>query len=875
MGWRNFFGRGDRKGERGQKPARDTQLDSELRFHIDALTEENIAAGMSPAEAHRQAQLEFGGREQIKEELRDVYRVQIIDAAALNLKAAFRFLRKSPSFSIAVILTLALGIGANSAVFSAIDAILLKPLPFPEGDQLVKIGQSNRKAKMPQTFVAPVRVEDWNRMNDTFQAMTGYYTQSESETTGELPEKVTRALVSPRFLRVWGVAPQVGRDFTNDEEHDGGPNAVIISDRYWRNRFGADPQILSRKVRLGSESDAIVGVMPPSFQFPGRDVDLWSPVPVDAKVAQSRDAVWYSVVGRMKSGVTIEQARANLATVQAQLGQQFPKPDGDLEVLIDPLKETTVGGVRKSLWILFGSVSLLLLIACTNIVSLLLARATQRGHEIAVRYSLGASRGAIIAQLLTEAFVLAIAGAAFGLFVAWGAADIFRALAANLPRVEEIHLDWQVVLYALACSVIVTLLCGLLPALRGTKRGLSGSLAQSSRTQVSGRNRLQWMLVGVQVALAVTLLAGAGLLLRSFEALGRVSPGFEVARVLTLHVSGSWGETAQMKGLSQRIDRILDTLRTIPGVQNSATAATLPGVPGQFATDMKFQEGEQDPNHKIVAESRFVSHGYFDTMKIPMLAGETCRENYDALQVMVNRGFSDTYLQGQAGIGKHIEVIGNSFLKSAEIRGVVGDARELGLNRAAAPTVYWCWNAPMPDPNYLVRIASDQPMTMAQTLRQKIHEIEPSRSVFDITPLSDHLDDAFAENRMRTVLLAFFAATAISLACVGLYGTLSYSLTLRRREVGLRLALGAARSEILKRVLLEGAGVAALGCVAGCLLALGFAQMLSGMLYGVTPYDPVTLTAVIVIMLVVAFAASLIPAVRASHVEPMQVLREE
>lgn len=872
MSWRDLFGlwQGFRK-----KPARESQIDSELRFHMDALTEENIAAGMSPAEARRQAQLEFGGREQIKEELRDVYRVRFLDAATMNLRAAFRFLRKSPSFSFAVILTLALGIGANSAVFSAIDAILLKPLPFPEGDQLVKIAQANRNAKTPQTSVAPVRLEDWNRMNTTFQAMTGYYTESASETTGELPEKVTQALVSPRFLQVWGVAPAIGRDFTYEEEHVGGPNVVIISDRYWRNRFGADPQILGQQIRLGKESSSIIGVMPASFHFPDRDVDLWSPVPVDAKVAQLREATWYFVIGRMKTGVTIEQARANLATVQAELGQQFPKPDGDLEVLIDPLKETAVGGVRQSLWILFGSVTLLLLIACTNIVSLLLARATQRQHEIAVRYSLGASRGAIGAQLLTESFVLALAGGALGLLVAWGAADIFRALAANLPRIEEIHLDLRVVLYTLGCSIVVTLLCGLFPALSGTKRGLSGSLAQSSRTQVSGRNKLQWLLVGVQVALAVTLLAGAALLLRSFEALGRVSPGFEFGHILTLHISASWGETAEIKRLAQRIDRILDTIRATPGIDGVATSATLPGVPGEFPVGMKLQEGEQDPNRKIVAEARFVSHSYFDTMKIPVLAGETCRENYDAMQAMVNRSFADTYLGGQPGIGRHIEALDNSFLKSAEIRGVVGDARELGLNRAAAPVVYWCWNSPMPDPNYLVRTTGDDPTTMAQTLRQRIHEIEPSRSVFNITPLTDHLDDAFAENRMRTVLLAFFAATAISLACVGLYGTLSYSLTLRRREVGLRLALGAARGEILKRVLLEGAGVAAAGCVAGCLVALAFGRTMAGMLYGVTPYDPITLVTVIGAVMVVALVASLVPAIRASHVEPMQVLREE
>src|SRR6202046_5477546 len=302
-----------------RKRALDEQLDSELRFHIETLVNENIAAGMAPQEARRQAMLEFGGHQQIKEDLHDVHRVSVIESTLANVKFALRLIRKSPSFSIAVILTLALGIGANSAVFSAIDAILLKPLPFPDGDQLVKLGQLRRNAKSPQTFVAPVRLEDWNRLNTTFQAMTGYYTEPESETTGELPEKVTRALVSPRFLQVWGVAPAIGRDFSDQEEHVGGPDVVIISDRYWRNRFGADPQILSRKIRMGTDSHSIVGVMPASFPFPERDVDLWSPIPVDAKIAQIRDATWYMVVGRMKPGVTVDQARANLATAQAQL----------------------------------------------------------------------------------------------------------------------------------------------------------------------------------------------------------------------------------------------------------------------------------------------------------------------------------------------------------------------------------------------------------------------------------------------------------------------------------------------------------------------------------------------------------------------------
>ena len=884
FGWKSLF----------RKRALDAQLDSELHFHIEKLVNDYIAEGMGPEEARRQAVVEFGGREQIKEELRDVYRVRVIESTLANFKSAFRFIRKSPSFSLAVILTLALGIGANSAVFSAIDAILLRPLPFPNGDQLMRLGQYNPKAKSPQTFVAPVRLEDWNRMNSAFQMMSGYYRDDGSETSGVLPEKVAEAFVAPRFLQVLGVSPALGRDFSADEEHFGGPNTVLISDGFWRRRFQGDPNVIGKKLRINGFSYSIVGIMPASFLFPDRDADLWVLVPPDAPYAQSREYTWYAVIGRLKPRVTVEQARANLTTVQVQLGMAFPKPDAELAVAIQPLKETRVGDVRRSLWILFGSVSLLLLIACTNIVALLLARATQRQHEISVRFSLGASRIAVVTQLLTEAFVLSFIGAALGLFVAGGASSVFRSLAGSLPRVEEIRLDGRIVIYSLACSVVATILCGLLPAIRGTRRNISGSLAQANRTQVSGRNPLQWTLVGVQVALAVTLLAGAGLLLRSFRALGRVSPGFEASHVLTFHISASYGETVDWKRLTQRIDRTLDELRGVPSVEAAGASATVPGVPSQYQTELRFTEGEQDPEHKMVTESRFITPGYFATMKIPLLSGELCREprfistpadptgtqhtEATALQVLVNRSFADTYPAGSTVIGHHLQVLNNPFLRPSdigEVRGIVGDAREEGMNRPPSPTVYWCFGAPGgPDPFYLVRTRTE-PMAMAETVRKMIHEIEPARSVFNIMPLEEHLDEAFAENRLRTVLLAFFAATAVSLACVGLYGTLSYSVSIRRREVGLRLALGALQGQIVKQFLLQGLGVALLGCVAGWVLAAVFGRVLSGMLYGVTSSDVPTLTAVVLLVLVVAAVASLVPAIRAARVEPMNVLRDE
>ncbi|MGH9667007.1 MAG: ABC transporter permease, partial [Bryobacteraceae bacterium] len=636
---------------------------------------------------------------------------------------------------------------------------------------LVTVGQS--RPKIPDPFVAPVRLEEWNRLNSTFQAITGYYSEDVSETSGDLPEKLKRAWVAPRFLQVLGIAPALGRDFSPEEERFGGPNAVLISHRLWLRRFGGNPNVAGKTLRFGNSAFSIVGVMPPSFRFPDRDVDLWSPSPPDAPYAQSRESTWYNAAGRLKPGVTLAQARANLATVQSNLGRQYPKTDATITATIKPLKEVKVGGVRKSLLILFGSVSLLLLIACTNIAALLLSRAAGRRHEISVRFSLGASRASVAAQLLTEVLVLALAGAALGLLVAAAASRVFRVLAKDLPRIEEIGLDWRIVLYSLACAIAVTLLCGIFPAIRATRRSLAGSLAHGGRSQVSGRNPVQFVLVGVQVALAVTLLAGAGLLLRSFQELGRISPGFDPEHVLTFHISTTWGETGDQKGAKQRVDRILDALRSVPGIEAASTAFSLPGIPSQYQIELKTTEGRAESEPKILAQGRWVTPGYFATLHIPVVAGELCRNDLNTTTTMVNRSFANAYFNGSAAIGRHLVQPANSYLPPGEIRGIVGDARETGLDREPVPTVYWCAGTSQPGTFFLVRTRG-KPNSMAGTIRRKIHELEPWRSVYDLTPLTGHISDAYAENRLRTILLTFFAVTAVSLACAGLYGTLSY-----------------------------------------------------------------------------------------------------
>ncbi|MGO9438504.1 MAG: ADOP family duplicated permease [Terracidiphilus sp.] len=849
-------------------------IDSEIAHHIEALTDANIARGMSPEEARRRALVEFGGREQIKQSVREVHVSALAESLAFNLKAALRFLRKSPSFSLAVILTLALGIGANSAVFSAIDAIVLRPLPFPNGDQLVALYQHDVKGRDANRFVAPVRLEDWNRLNSTFQSVSGYYLDDLSETSGSLPERVTEALVAPRFLQVMGVSPLLGREFTPQEEHWGGPDAILISYGFWQRRFHGDPAAIGQKLHIGTYSYAIIGVMPASFQFPNRDVDLWAPSPPDAPYAQRRDETWFTVIGRLKPGISVQQAQADLVNVQSLLGKQFARPDNELTVQATSLKEVIVGGVRNSIWLLYGSVSLLLLIACSNIAALLLARTAEREHEVSIRFSLGASRSAIVLQLLTEIFALALIGSLAGLLVAAAAAHGFHLLAKTLPRAEEITLNWHVALYSLAAALATTLLCGLFPALRGTRRGLAHALAAGSRTQVSARNPVQWLLVAVQVTLAVTLLIGAGLLLRSLQEIARVSPGFDPAPVLTFQISGSWGETADMRGVVQRIDRTLASLRTLPGVTDAATAAAMPGASSLYQVEFKI-DGNLEPGHPILADSRYVSAGYFHTMQIPVLAGEPCKTASTTSDVLVNRAFAGKYMNDANPTGHQLSgAVYNDFQPQGIIRGIVGDAREQGLNTQPVPTVYSCFSAPDPFPNYLVRTTGN-PMAMAETIRRRIHEIEPARSVYNIAPLQQHLDDASIENRLRTTLLALFAATAVSLACIGIYGTLSYLGRLRQREVGVRLALGAVRSQIVARFLVQGLRVAVFGSIAGVVLGLGLSHFLAGMLYGITALDPITYASVVCLVLLVAALASLIPAVRAARIDPMNVLRDE
>jgi putative ABC transport system permease protein len=846
-------------------------IDRELSFHLAERADALRAEGLSDAEAERRARLQFGSPLAHAERTRDVNVSSWIDAAARTLRHAARAVARTPGFTATVVITLAVGIGANTAVFSAIDAVLLRPLPFPDGDRLVRV----REVRETETSIAPIRLEDWSQ-SAAFDALSGYYLEDVSDTTGDLPQRIRRAVVAPRFLEVLRAAPALGSGPTAAANRSSESTAVLISDRYWRTRLGGEPRVLGGTVRIEGRPYTIAGIMPASFVFPDRGVDVWWPYPAGGPSAQNttdaRQLQWYTGIGRLARGVTPEQARADLASIQARLGREHPDSDADVGVRVAPFKEAMVGGVRSSLWLLFGAVSMLLLIACSNIAALLLSRAARRQHEVAIRFSLGGSRTAVAFQLLTETALLAFAGAAGGLLVAAAASAGIRRFATALPRLEEIAIDGRILAYTTTSAIVVALLCGVFPAVRSTRAPLT--LARGGRSQAPGRHAVQWLLVGVQMTLSVALLGGAGLLLRSVDALSRVDPGFEPARVLAFRLSGNWTEEVDRRRLVQRIDGAIGELTALPGVASVATAWSLPGVPRRYQVEFHPVEGRSESEPPLMAEWRTVSHGYFGTLRVPLAAGALCREaaTPDRTELMVNRSFADRYFRGRSVVGRRLQW--EAATQTGAIAGVVANARELGLDRDVAPTVYVCDSAPNPFPWFLVRTHAG-PLTVAAAVRARFKEFEPLRSVYDLAPLEDRIGDAYAQHRARTVFLALFAGTALAVACLGVYATLNYAVGLRRREVGLRLALGARRREVIRQLVGQAMRAVVPACILGLALSVVFARILSGLLFGVSPSDPLTLASVLGIALAVGLLGALVPAVRASTIEPMRVLRDE
>lgn len=783
------------------------------------------------------------------------------------LSYVVRGLSRTPAVTLTIVLTVAGATGATVAVFAAIDTILLRPLPFPGSERLVYVTHTNESQSV-RADIPPIRLLDWNERNSTFEAIATYRTDNVTDTSGDRPELVRRASITPGFLDVWGIAPALGRGFTDEEFRFGGPAAVLISHAYWQARMNANAAAVGETIALDGQEMPVVGVLPAAFSEVDPEVDIWSPHRVDAPWAVSRESGWFAgAVGRLRAEVTLEEARQDLDLVQDRLAEAYPATDRDIAIELTEYKETVVGAAGASLWMLLAAVAVLLLIACTNIAALLLARGVQRRRDTAIRYSLGASRRAIVSHLLTETFVLVGVGAIVGLALSSLAVSGLSLLAPDMPRVDDVSIDSRVVLFAALLTVAVVFLCGLLPALRGTRA--SALVVGGDRTQVAPSHSLNWSLVGVQVTLSVSLLLGAGLLLRSFDALSRIDAGFDAAQVLTFRLSGS--RDAVSAEDVQRIDRVLEGLSALPDVEAAATSfGLLPGVHDPYTEELSLVEGAVASRSPIVAETRTVSPSYFETMQIPLLEGEMCRQpGNESVEAVVNRSFARTYFPGRSPIG--LRLAGDT---PERIVGIVGDARELGLHRAPIPTVYPCFNAGSNIPWFLMRTRGD-PTAAVESIRARLAELEPLRSVYDIRPLDSRIGDVYGQNRLQTRLLSLFSLAALSLVCVGIYGTLSYILSLRWREVGLRVALGALPGTIVAQQLSKTLRVVAIAGVIGVAFSLAFARGLSSMLYGVSPSDPVVLASVCAIVLLVSGLAAFVPAARASRIDPMQALRED
>ena len=785
-----------------------------------------------------------------------------------EVRAAVRSVARRRGLAAAVILTLALGVGANSAIFSVIDAVLLKPLPYPDSDRLMTVYESNAARRDLTSLVAPVRLEEWNRMNRSFEALAGSYFENVTDTSGPLPERIEAMSTSPRFFTVLGTPAALGRTATPQEEQLGGPAVVVISDSLWRTRFHAEPSAIGRTMTLGGRQRTVIGVMPPSFRYPSATTQAWVPAQLPAVLmTRVREARFYRGIGRLKSGVTPEQAAKDLTAVQHRLALQFPQTDSGWSAAVSPLKEEQIGGVRRSLWLLFGAVSLLLVAACGNVACLLLADAARRQHHVTVRFALGADRWTVVRQLLLEGLLLAVSGSLVGLLLASWGVHALRTAASDLPRAAEMTVDARLVAFTLTLSVATTVLFALAPALQATRHDLARRLG--ARTQVGGRQLLTRLLVGAQVSLAIILLVGAGLLIRSFARLQQTSPGFDPHDVLTFRMSAAWSERPEAVGRRQQ--RTLQRLSEIPGVTAAALNSMLPA--GADVPPSEFKIAGRATTEPIFAVIRMVSADYFKTLRIPMLQGDTCRDDprpEAPPKVVVTRAFAARFFPRENPLGHRVVT-----RVPAEIVGVAGDVRERGIARRAEPTIYLCglirfW----PDPYFIVRTDPSRAVTMG-TIRQALREIEPQRAVYGAAPLDEALAETRAQPRLNMWLLGLFAGTALTLALVGLYGMLAQFVSQRRRELGLRIALGARPGQVIGQVMKHGASVLVVGIGLGVAGAFALTRLMTALVFGISTHDLITFVAVPVVLAATALAATLLPARRAVRIDPVQALRED
>jgi predicted permease len=860
----------------------------ELQTHLDLLTDENVRRGMSPEEAKRAARIRLGGQTQLKEINRELHGLPAIETFLQDTRYAFRVLRKNPGFTAVAVLTLALGIGANTAIFSVVYAVLLKPLPYTNPEQLFTVFQANKQQGIAETGCSYLNFEEWRAQDHVFSELAGIVAHQLTLTGNVEPTVVNTSVVTPEFFTLLDVKTVAGRIFSPQDGQQGAPPVALVSEDLWRGRFGADPKIIGTAINLDQRPFTVIGIIPAAFRAPffNTKQEVWIPLvqdPLFSTFMPQRGTHLLPVIGRLKPGVSVAQAQAEMDAISGRLAGEFPAENTGWTVRLVPLQKEIVGDVRTGLLVLLGAVGLVLLIACANIANLLLSRATSRSKEIAVRTALGAGRARIIRQLLSETAVLGLLGGVVGIALAcWSVKALNSLLPSSLPQMNPIRVDYFVLGFALLLSAIAGVAFGLVPAMFAGHADIQSTLREGARSGESrNRRRARSFLAVVEISLAMVLLVTAGLLLRSFARLTSISPGFDAQHIVKADISLPQFQYSTPQQWAAFSEELLARIQSDPGLQDSAVVVPRPiadrnvNLPFDIVGNPRSSAGSSR-----TADYVSVSPDYFRVMRIPLLAGRFFNPHdiSSAPHVsIISEAMARLYFSGQNPIGKVITFGfppgGGGTMR--EIVGIVGNVRDVALGQNPGAMMYVPYaQAPFWGANLVVK-STLSTSSVAAAIRQEVQRMDKDLPVTDVANMPDLIDSSVAQTRFRTFLLGLFGVMALVLAATGIFGVISYSVSRRTNEIGIRVALGASRSTILSMILRETLVLTSAGLAVGLPCALAASHLVGHLLFNVSANDPATLAAVAFTLAAVAGLAGYIPARRAMRVDPLIALRYE
>ncbi len=872
----------------------DRDLDAEMASHLAFATDENLQHGMPPREARRQALIHFGGTQQARENHRDSRGFPALEVLLQDLRFALRMLRKNPGFTVIAILTLALGIGANSALFSAVNGVLLNPLPYDHPERLVAVYAQTPDFRF--SSISYPNFLDWCRYNHSFSDLAAFRMDNFNLTGMGEPERLKANMVSASFFTLLGVKPVIGRSFVDQEDQLGGAPVALISEGLWKRKFSSSPDVVGKSITLNGKLYTITGVIPAGFHYQNGNFQTGSDVYVpigqwnEPLFRDRRTGMGMDAVGRLKPGVTLVQANSDMSAVAAHLAEVYPDIDKDSGIALASLKEDVIGDIRPFLLMLLAAVGFVLLIACANVANLLLARSTGRTREFAVRTALGASSGRVVRQLLTESILLALAGGAVGmLLAAWGTKAALKILPEALPRADEIHLDTHVLLFTLAASALAGIMFGLVPAFKASRTNIQETLKEGGRGGSGARHRTQSVFVATEMALAVVLLVGAGLMIRSLTHLWRVDPGFDPRNVVSLNLASSQPLGSTTSASRAAFRQLHDAIGAIPGVQS--VSLTVGSTPMKGDSELPlWLEGEPKPAsmQEMKASLFYITQpDYLDVMKIPLkrgrFLGNSDNENSSPV-VVIDDHFAKQYFGDSDPIGKHVNF--EILNLSAEIVGIVGHVKQWGLDSDGTQHIQaQCYFALSQVPDSLFSLidrgtgvmvrTKDAPIAVLSPIFRAVQSVNGQIVVYETETMSDVISDSLASQRFAMVLLGVFAALALLLSSIGIYGVISYVVGQRSHEIGIRMALGAERMNIFSLVLGQAGKMVLFGVGIGVAASLALTRLMASMLFGVRASDPLTLIVVSLLLMAVSLLACYIPARRATRLDPVIALRYE